>query len=49
MKEFKLKLYTSPSCTVMEMKNEGVLCASDWSGGIDHDGIVGDDNDIFNN
>lgn len=49
MKRIELKNYTSPSCQVMEMETEGVLCASDWSGGIDHDGIVGDDNDIFNN
>ena len=40
--------YMSPSCQVMEMETEGVLCASDWSGSIGHDGISGSDDDILN-
>ena len=48
MKGIEMENYMSPSCQVMEMETEGVLCASDWSGSIGHDGISGSDDDILN-
>lgn len=48
MAENRTKQYVSPLCTEMEIKLEGILCSSGYGLGSDHDGIVGDDDNIFN-
>lgn len=39
--------YNSPTLIVVEIFPEGVLCQSGGLGNIDHEGIGGDDTDIF--
>ena len=48
MNRTELHKYMSPICSIVEIENEGILCGSDFSGGFDHDGIGGNDDDIFN-
>lgn len=48
MAENRSKHYESPVCTEMEIDLEGILCASGYGLGAGHDGIFGDDDDIFN-
>lgn len=40
-----VEAYETPSCSVVEICFEGVLCTSDAKGGMLHDGF-GDDGDI---
>lgn len=39
--------YIAPHCSIVEIYSEGVLCQSGGIGDIEHDGIIGDDSDIF--
>ncbi len=39
--------YIAPHCSMVEIYSEGVLCQSGGVGDIEHDGIIGDDSDIF--
>ena len=39
--------YASPHCFVMEFSSEGILCISGLYGGVDHDGIYGEDNPLI--
>ena len=48
MNRIELQKYTSPVCSIVEIENEGILCASELDGGFDHNGIGGNDDDIFN-
>lgn len=48
MKENRSKQYVSPICTEIEIDLEGILCSSGYGLGSDHDGIFGNDDDIFN-
>ncbi|MBR5562981.1 MAG: hypothetical protein IKW11_02000 [Bacteroidales bacterium] len=45
----EIQYYESPVCLVMEIAHEGLLCTSGLNGGFGHDGIGGNDDDIFNN
>ena len=42
-----VEAYETPSCSVVEICFEGVLCTSNTSGGFSHQGIDGDDESIF--
>ena len=42
-----VKAYETPSCSVVEICFEGVLCTSNTNGGFSHQGIDGDDESIF--
>jgi hypothetical protein len=42
-----VKNYVSPACTVLEFEYEGVLCLSGTNGQFVHQGITGDDREIF--
>lgn len=48
MTENKTAQYESPLCTQLEIAHEGILCASGINFGSGHDGIGGNDDDIFN-
>lgn len=48
MTENRSKMYVSPLCTELEISLEGILCASGMNFGSDHEGIGGNDDDIFN-
>ena len=48
MTENKTAQYVSPLCTKLEIALEGVLCASEMNFGSDHEGIHGNDDEIFN-
>ena len=48
MTENKSRLYQSPLCVEIEFIHEGILCSSTLGTGSNHEGIVGDDDDIFN-
>jgi hypothetical protein len=39
--------YITPHCSIVEIYSEGLLCQSGGIGNIEHDGITGDDSDIF--
>ena len=39
--------YTSPHCFVTELFTEGFLCISGLYGGVDHDGVYGDDDSLI--
>lgn len=45
----KIQFYESPACLILETEYEDMLCSSGIDGDFIHDGIVGDDDDIFNN
>ena len=40
--------YESPVCLIMEIAHEGLLCQSNLQGGFGHDGVDGNEDDIFN-
>jgi hypothetical protein len=40
-------VYETPSCSVMELLLEGVLCTSGINSNFYHQGISGDDSEIF--
>ena len=43
-----VQAYETPSCSVVEICFEGVLCGSNANGGFSHEGIEGiDDESIF--
>ena len=39
--------YVSPACYVTEIELEGVLCLSDANGSFVHNGVSGDDTELF--
>ena len=39
--------YSTPHCSVLEINSEGVLCYSNYLGGVEHDGIYGEDDPII--
>lgn len=39
--------YIAPHFRIVEICSEGVLCQSGGIGNIEHEGITGDDSDIF--
>ena len=42
-----VQAYETPSCSVVEICFEGVLCQSNTHGDFSHQGFDGDDNSIF--
>jgi hypothetical protein len=43
----EIQFYESPVCLVLGVEHEGILCSSGINGGFNHDGVGGNDDDIF--